>query len=291
MATSKPKPKLLVIVGPTASGKSDLAFKVAKEFNGEIIAADSRTIYKDLDVGTAKPTMKERAAVAHWGLDLVEPGGSFTVADFKKYAQAKIQEIQTRGRLPILVGGTGLYIDSVLFDFDFRSKGSKEQRDDLEKLGIDQLHDIINKNNYPWPENLQNKRHLIRIIETAGALSTKAAIRPDALVIGLLPSDKALQSRIDKRADKIFSNGVMKEYKSLVRKWPGVPAQNVGIVYKLCSQILAGGLTEEEAKQKFKKLDWQYARRQRTWFRRNDHIHWFENGLAAKTFLKNRLNT
>lgn len=115
MEASRPKPKLLVIVGPTASGKSELALKIAKRFNGEIIAADSRTVYKGLDIGTAKPSKEDQQAVPHWGLDLVEPGENFTAADFKRYAKDKIAEIKDRNHLPIAVGGTGLYTDSLVF--------------------------------------------------------------------------------------------------------------------------------------------------------------------------------
>src|ERR1700681_366809 len=127
MAPTSKKPELLVIVGPTASGKSDLALRIAKKFNGEIIAADSRTIYKRMDIGTAKPSHKDQKLVVHWGLDLIEPGESFSAAQFKDYAEAKIAEIRSRGKLPILVGGTGLYIDSILFNFSF-IKASKLRR-------------------------------------------------------------------------------------------------------------------------------------------------------------------
>src|SRR4051812_22066904 len=119
MASTQQKPELLVIVGPTASGKSELALKVAQEFRGEIIAADSRTIYKGMDIGTAKPTKEEQQLAPHWGLDLVEPGQTFSVYQFKKYTEERIEEIKKRNKLPILVGGSGLYIDGILFGFEF----------------------------------------------------------------------------------------------------------------------------------------------------------------------------
>ncbi len=125
MATSgvRSEPPLIVIVGPTASGKTAIAIEVAKQYGGEIICADSRTIYKEMDIGTAKPSLDEQAQVPHFGLDLILPGEYFTVADFKAYTLEKIAEIRARGHIPILVGGTGLYVDSVLFNFDFaRSK-------------------------------------------------------------------------------------------------------------------------------------------------------------------------
>ena len=128
---------LVVIVGPTASGKSALAISLAEKFGGEIICADSRTVYKGMDIGTAKPTVDEQARVPHWGLDLVEPGERFSAAKFKRYAIAKIDEIHSRGNIPFLVGGTGLYIDGILFDYEFGSDFNAELRKKLESLSLD----------------------------------------------------------------------------------------------------------------------------------------------------------
>src|SRR5688500_6881598 len=116
---------LIVIVGPTASGKTALSIEIAKQYNGEIICADSRTVYKGMDIGTAKPTPEERQGIPHWGLDLVQPNEDFSAADFKVYALQKIIEIRARNRTPILVGGTGLYIDAVIFDYEFGSPVDK----------------------------------------------------------------------------------------------------------------------------------------------------------------------
>lgn len=143
MATSeiRPEPPLIVIVGPTASGKTSVAIELAKRLDGEIICADSRTVYKGMDIGTAKPTAEERAIVPHWGLDLVGPNERFTAADFKDYAVQKIAEIRARGHIPFIVGGTGLYIDSVVFDFDFTRDSRSDAwrlspRDDALVVGI-----------------------------------------------------------------------------------------------------------------------------------------------------------
>jgi tRNA dimethylallyltransferase len=130
---------LIVIVGPTASGKTSLAVQLAKKYDGEIICADSRTIYKGMDIGTAKPTLAERAVVLHWGLDLVEPGELFSAADFKRYADQKIEEIRNRGHVPFLVGGSGLYVDAVVFDYAFGVKADPSKRQMLEDWTVEEL--------------------------------------------------------------------------------------------------------------------------------------------------------
>ena len=130
---------LIVIAGPTASGKTALAVRLAERFGGEIICADSRTIYRGMDIGTAKPTRDERASVPHWGLDLVEPGERFTVATFKAYAEQKIAEIRERGNIPFLVGGTGLYIDAIVFDFAFAGEANEVLREQLEQMNVQEL--------------------------------------------------------------------------------------------------------------------------------------------------------
>ena len=144
---------LIAIVGPTASGKTALAIRLASQFGGEVVCADSRTIYKGLAVGTAKPTQVEQSMVPHWGIDLVEPGEYFTVADFKEYTRQKIREIRGCGNIPFLVGGTGLYVDSVIFDFSFASKSDGDLREDLDCKTIQELQEYCKNNNI----------HLLRI--------------------------------------------------------------------------------------------------------------------------------
>ena len=138
---------LVVIAGPTASGKTALAIELAEKFGGEIICADSRTIYKYMDIGTAKPSAEDRARVPHHGIDLVEPGEDFSAADFKFYALGMIADIRARGKVPFLVGGTGLYIDAVVYDYQFGPKADPVQREILESMTLEQLHDYCYKNN------------------------------------------------------------------------------------------------------------------------------------------------
>ncbi len=263
MVSGQARPKLVAIVGPTASGKSDLAMKIAREFNGEIICADSRTIYKGMDIGTAKPSKKNQKAVPHWGLDLLEPGRRFSAAQFKDYAQQAIQDIQNRGKLPILVGGTGLYVDAVLYDFKFSPRAGK----------CDPL----------------NPRHRQR----TGVTWRHKSLLPGVLVIGLLPSDEQLKRRIEVRAQKLFSDGVVGEARALVKTY-GEPAvrRTAGIIYPIVLDELAGKIDRGAALEQFKTKDWQYARRQKTWFRRGEHIKWYDSGQTAyKVVKKALLNT
>lgn len=281
-------PALLVIVGPTASGKSDLAMRLAGEFDGEIICGDSRTVYKSMDIGTAKPTPEDQAEVKHWGLDLVEPGQRFTAADFKKYAGNAIADILNRGKLPILVGGTGLYIDSVIFDFGFRDDVDLLKRQKLEGLSVPELQKIIQEKGYKMPENKQNKRHLIRTVETKGQVgSRKNRLPKGVILVGILPTDEVIKARIGQRAEQIFADGVLDETKKLVRKYGKEAIDSTGgIVYGICLKVLDGNITEVEAIEEFQKADWQYAKRQKTWFKRNPHINWFNSPDEAQKFLE-----
>jgi len=164
---------ILFIVGPTASGKSDLAMRIAKKFEGEIVCADSQTIRRDLDIGTAKPTASDQKEVVHHMLDIVDPYDKYSVAEFKQGAEKAIDAIIERDRLPIIVGGTGLYVDSLLYNFKFRGSSSEYSREELEKLSVKELQEIIKKGDLQIPKNDKNPRHLIRAIESEGQLYKK----------------------------------------------------------------------------------------------------------------------
>lgn len=293
MATAAQRPKLLAIVGPTASGKSELAMLIAKQFNGEIICADSRTIYKDMDIGTGKPSVEEQAEIPHWGLDLVKPGQVFSAAKFKNYAQAKIEEIHNRGRLPVLVGGTGLYIDGILFDFSFVDTKKLHFRHRLiyPWWSVDKLQKVIAQRDWALPENARNRRHLIAALNRRGQTGSRNYSLPEgALLIGIKPPDKVLKERIAARAARMFKQGIIEETQSLLDKY-GQKALNStgGIVYGIVACLIKGKISEQEARELFKTADWQYARRQKTWFKRNAHIKWFSSSDAAYKAAKKQL--
>ncbi len=279
MATrvERAEPPLVVIVGPTASGKTALAVELAKRYNGEIICADSRTVYTGMDVGTAKPTADEQAVVPHWGLDLVKPGERFTAADFKQYALATISDIRARGCVPFLVGGTGLYVDAVLFDYQFGADARPEVRAQLEALTTEQLQKYCINHNVELPENPQNKRYLIRAIEQGGINHKRnTVLLPNTIVVGIATDTIILRQRINARNEQLFANGVVEEAKTLGKKYGWESEAMTGNVYPIMHSYLEGKLTLDEAKQVSATRDWQLAKRQLTWLRRNPHIKWLE---------------
>lgn len=285
----KPVLPLVAIYGPTASGKTSLAIDLAKRHKGEIICADSRTVYKGMDIGTAKPSLEEQAGVPHWGLDLVEPGEEFSAADFKRYADKKIAEIRARGHVPFLVGGTGLYMDAVVFNFGFGGKADVELRRRLEKMSIEELQEYCIQNNITLPENIKNKRYLIRAIErSSDSVSRQAEPISTSIIVGIATEKEILRHRIEDRTEQIFNDDVVKEATLLGKKYGWESEAMTGNIYPLIHQYLEGSLTLDEAKEKFTTLDWRLAKRQLTWLRRNTHIKWL-NLTEAKDYLDNVL--
>ena len=266
---------LIVIAGPTASGKTALAVRLAERFGGEIICADSRTIYTGMDIGTAKPTCDERANVPHWGLDLVEPGGRFTVADFKAYAEQKIAEIRERGNVPFLVGGTGLYIDAIVFDFAFAGEANEVLREQLEQMNVQELQKYCENNNIKLPENDHNKRYLIRAIERKNVTVKRRETPIDnTIVVGITTNRETLRTRIALRSEQLFANNVVEEATILSKKYSWDSEAMTGNVYPLVRKYIAGELDETGLRREFEISDWRLAKRQMTWLRRNPYIMW-----------------
>lgn len=268
---------LIVICGQTATGKSALALKLAERYHGELICADSRTVYRGMDIGTAKPTPEERAQIPHWGLDLVSLDERFTVADFKVYADDVIEDIAARGKLPIIVGGTGLYIDAVIYDYQFRDMESPGLRRDLQGQTVEELQGRIRSMGLELPENARNPRHLIRIIETGGAVAHRSDLRPGTIIIGLQTNTDELQERIKNRVEQMIENGLVDEVRQLGAKfgWDAAGLQAPG--YRAMREYLESIKTLDEAKAQFVKNDLDLAKRQRTWFKRNNSIHWLNH--------------
>ena len=274
---------LIVITGPTASGKSSLAIKIASQVGGEIISADSRAIYIGADIGTAKPTKNEQKMVPHWGIDLVKPGDYFSVSDYKNYTDKKINEIKLRGHIPILVGGTGLYIDSVIFDYKFGKIADNLLRSKLQHKSIDYLQEYCINNSINLPENSKNKRYLIRAIENNGSICTKNESPPDnCIVVGITTEKEELLSRINNRIDVLISDGVINEAKKLGNTYGWDSEAMKSNIYRLINLYLNNEISFDDIKRKCIVLDWRLAKRQMTWMRRNKFIHWFSLNDAEK---------
>ncbi len=229
----------IIILGPTGSGKTGVSIEIAKAIDGEIISADSRAIYKGMDIGTAKPTEEEMQGVPHYGLDLVEPGKRFTVADWKAYAEGRIKDIKARGKVPMIVGGTGLYIDALIYDYKF--KGPTGQ-----KIG-----DVEQK-----------------------TCSDRKKIKGDYLIIGIDWPTEELRTRLKKRIDQMFSKKLYDETTKLVQVYGWGSQAMKSDIYEYAWKYLQGELSEEEAKEKCFFEDYHLAKRQMTWFKRNKDINW-----------------
>lgn len=266
---------LIAIVGPTASGKSDLAIRIAERHSGEIICADSRTVYRHMDIGTAKPSKADQARVPHWGIDLVEPDDVFTAVDFQAYAQQKIADIRARGRTPILVGGTGLYVDAVILEYEFGDTADSSQRKTFEKMTLEALHKYCAKNNIVLPENDQNKRYVIRAIEQK-SINSKRRDSPedDVIVVGIATDKDELRQRIMDRSEHLFAHGMLEEAIAVGERFGWESEAMTGNIYKLVRQYLAGDIEKSALPEKFATADWRLAKRQLTWLRRHDFITW-----------------
>ncbi len=277
VATEKLGP-LLVIVGETSSGKSTLALELAKRLNGELICADSWTVYKGFDIGTAKPSSSERAAVPHHLLDVAIAAEGFNAVRFQQLARGAIGDIASRGKLPILVGGTGLYIDAVIYNYDFLPPTSPDIRHELEGLSLDELLTRAEADGLNLAGiDARNKRRVIRLIENEGRLPTKHELRPNTLLLGLQTSRDTLHERIASRVDTMISAGLEAEVRRLVDDygWEAEPMKGIG--YKEWKEYISGTQDIEATRQKIIRNTMDLAKRQRTWFKRNSSIQWLTN--------------
>lgn len=270
MNTAKP---IIAVVGPTASGKSALGILLALKFGGEIICADSRTIYKDMDKGTAKPSTAERTLVPHLGLDLVDPSEKFSAAQFQRYATHTIDDIQALGNIPIVVGGSGMYVDGLLYGFDFLA--GPDTQDDLDAKTLPELQQLAAERDLlPSSEVLQNKRHLVGFIRRGGNTGTRTELPKNILILGIRVEKAELDVRIEQRADSIIAAGLVSETQNLLEKWgPDAPAL-LAPAYKPFVEYSQGKLSLPEARERFILNDKQLAKRQMTWYKRNKDVHW-----------------
>lgn len=283
------KERVVVILGPTATGKSHCAIEVAKRFNGEIISGDSMLVYKEMNIGTAKPTADELKAVSHHLVDILPPDASFNVVDFVEQAKALIADINSRGRLPIIAGGTGLYIKALLEDYAFNSVDEDtELRRKLEveaaEIGVEALHQRLAELDPEAAERIHpnNVRRVVRALESAlrgDTISQQGASESpyDALVFGLNMERSALYERINRRVDLMLEAGLEQEVRRLLEQGVSPECQSMqSIGYRQMVWYLNGSMSYEDAVDKLKQATRNFAKRQITWYKKMPYINWLD---------------
>ncbi|MCL2038082.1 tRNA (adenosine(37)-N6)-dimethylallyltransferase MiaA [Candidatus Saccharibacteria bacterium] len=284
---------LIVIIGPTASGKTGLAIELAKRFNGEIIAADSRTVYREMDIGTAKPTVAEMNDVPHHMLNLVNVDQKFTLKDFQSLAKEKISEIRDKGKTPFLVGGSGLYIDAIIYDYKLPEKAfTNDEQKNLEKLTVGELQELLISREIPLPKNVQNRRHLINsLLRGKQLLSRRDSVIPDAVVVGITADNEILEQRIRDRAKQMLEDGLIDEARKLIARY-GLDCEplrrnSYGEIVKYMWGDIAD---EKELLERIVIVDRQLAKKQMTWWRnpRHSEIKWLSLD-EAREFISSEL--
>jgi len=286
--------KILIIVGPNSSGKTNLAIKLAKKFKGEVISADSRQVYKGMNLGTGKVTKKEMQGIKHYLLDVASPKSRFNVAQFVKLGEKAVRDIQKKGKLPIVCGGTGFYIDALLYGLPQTVAPDWKLRQRFDRLSADALFKKLKKVDPARAKNIDphNKRRLIRALEIAQ--KTGAPVPPlsrilkyNVLKIGVKRGKKELRKRIHDRLLSRMKQGMVKEVKQLHNQ--GVSWQKLddfGLEYRFISLYLKGELSKEEMLTQLEIAIWHYAKRQMTWFKRDKEIKWLNNEQKVQKIVK-----
>lgn len=298
------KPKIIVIGGPTASGKTSLGVELAKRVNGEVISADSMQIYKDMTIGTAKPLPEEMDGIPHYLIDFVSPDKRYSVAEFKVDAEKKIEEILAKGKVPIVVGGTGLYIDTLVYGIEYPDiEFDEEYRNELlskaeTEQGLSDLYEEAVRIDAKAMQKISSsdKKRITRVLEIYNAtgktktemerLSRLNGVKYDYKVFAIDMDREKLYERINLRVDLMMSQGLIDEVKKIVSKYDKFPTAMQGLGYKEVLEFLNGEITELEMVEKIKQETRRYAKRQLTWFRKNKDIVWIDGLLPREENIK-----
>jgi tRNA dimethylallyltransferase len=288
--------KLIVILGPTASGKTKLAIKLAEKLNGEIVSADSRQIYKEMNIGTAKPTRKELKNIPYHLIDIISPKENFNAAIYKKLAVKKIKEVMEKGKIPFLVGGTGLYISAITNNIDFpKVLPDKKLRTKLEKKTAEELFKIYEKLDKEGTKFIDknNKRRLVRAIEVCKLTGEsfwkrRKKQKPifDVLKIGIKAEKNELNKKIKNRIKKMINLGLEKETKKLLEQYGPLPVLET-IGYQEWLEYFEKKIILVKVKELIELHTLQFAKRQMTWFKRDEKIIWIKNQKQAEKLIKN----
>ena len=287
------KPKVIVIYGPTASGKTSLSVELAKKCNGEIISADSMQIYKDMNIGTAKVTQEEMQGIKHYMIDIVSPTERYSVAEFKVQAEKAIEEILKKGKTPIIAGGTGLYVNSLIYNIQYNDikideKYRKYLEERVEKEGLQSLYEEAKKIDSEAMKSISqnDKKRILRVLEMyhqTGKTKTelekesrKEEVKYDYKVYAINWEREELYKRINKRVDIMIKQGLIKEVENILKKYDKFPTAMQGLGYKEVVEYLDKKITKEEMIEKIKMETRRYAKRQITWFKKIENVKWIQ---------------
>ncbi len=290
--------KVLVLIGPTAVGKTKLSIEIAKAFNCEIISGDSMQIYRGMDIGTAKIKKEEMDGIPHHLIDIKEPHENFSVAEFQELVRRKITEIHARGKIPFIVGGTGLYIQAVLYDYEFPDDSydpelRQKLMDEVDEKGIEHFYQKLMAVDPVTAKKIHpnNKRRIVRALEvyyttgeTMSAISAKQKKEPiyDCLIIGLTMDREKLYERINARVDQMMDEGLLDEVKRLYEMDLKDVSATQAIGYKELFEYFEGKVSLEEAVENLKRNTRRFAKRQLTWFKNKMTVEWFDVTEGAK---------
>ena len=286
------KPKVIVICGPTASGKTSLSISLAKKINGEIVSCDSMQIYKEMDIGSAKPTVEEMQEIKHYLVDFVSPEKRYSVSEYKEDASKAIEEIINKGKTPIIVGGTGLYLNSLIYNIQYNEmEVDLNYRRELEKEAEEYVLEVLyNRAKEIDPEAMEkvsanDKKRITRVLEIYNATGrnktelekkSRKEVPYNYLIFGINMERSILYDRINKRVDIMLEQGLIEEVKNLINKYSNMPTAMQGLGYKEVKEFLDGNISKEEMIEKIKMETRRYAKRQITWFKRIENIIWLD---------------
>lgn len=286
------KPKVIVICGPTASGKTSLSISLAKKINGEIVSCDSMQIYKEMDIGSAKPTVEEMQEIKHYLVDFVSPEKRYSVSEYKEDASKAIEEIINKGKTPIIVGGTGLYLNSLIYNIQYNEMEvdlnyRRELEKEAEEYGLEVLYNRTKEIDQEAMEKVSanDKKRITRVLEIYNATGrnktelekkSRKEVPYNYLIFGINMERSILYDRINKRVDIMLEQGLIEEVKNLINKYSNMPTAMQGLGYKEVKEFLDGNISKEEMIEKIKMETRRYAKRQITWFKRIENIIWLD---------------
>lgn len=288
---------LIILTGPTAVGKTDLSIKLSKSLNAEIISADSMQIYKDMNIGTAKVTQEEMQGIKHYMIDIVYPTERYSVAEFKVQAEKAIEEILKKGKTPIIAGGTGLYVNSLIYNIQYNDikideKYRKYLEERVEKEGLQSLYEEAKNIDFEAMKSISknDKKRILRVLEMyhqTGKTKTelekesrKEEVKYDYKVYAINWEREELYKRINKRVDIMIEQGLIKEVEKILKKYDKFPTAMQGLGYKEVVEYLDKKITKEEMIEKIKMETRRYAKRQITWFKKIENVKWIQGNEA-----------